>query len=38
MKDYRKKAVTGYNICYRQCLKTAFGMLLIEANQTAADT
>ena len=23
MKDYRKKAVTGYNICYRQYLKTA---------------
>ena len=36
MKDYRKKAVTGYNICYRQYLKTAVSMLLIEANQTAA--
>lgn len=38
MKDYRKKAVTGYNICYRQYLKTAVNILLIEANQTAADT
>ena len=38
MKDYRKKAVTGDNICYRQYLKTAVSILLIEANQTAADT
>ena len=38
MKDYRKKAVTGYNICYRQYLKTAVSILLIEAKQTAADT
>ena len=29
MKDYRKKAVTGYNICYRQYLKTAVSILLI---------
>lgn len=28
MKDYRKKAVTGYNICYRQYLKTAVSILL----------
>ena len=38
MKDYRKKAVTGYNICYRQYLKTAVSILLIESNQTSADT
>ncbi len=38
MMDYRKNDVTGYNICYRQYLKTAVSILLIEANQTAADT
>ena len=38
MMDYRKNDVTGYNSLSRQYLKTAVSILLIEANQTAADT
>ncbi len=38
MMDYRKNDVTGYNICHRQRLETDVCILLIEVNQTAADT
>ena len=45
MMDYRKNDVTGYNSLSQTAvgngclyLKTAVSILLIEANQTAADT